>query len=137
MIQRYLDGQIGLRQIEEWLVPFVPVYASDPKNDDADIVATIELGLAEIADRVTTEDEFRKSLGNAIAGRLLVVDWTTAGPMDHSRYITSGSSNQNVPMPESYIAGTTVVMSNIASFSVITPAATVVTWAQQPADTSP
>lgn len=137
MTQKYLDGQIELGQLEEWLVPLAPLYASDPTTDDADFVATIELGLAEISDGIIAEGEFRKSLWSAIANRLFAVDWLPSDVLPRSGHITSGSTNQNVSTPELDFAGTTAMVSRITSLSVITLAATEVAWTRQPSDTVP
>ncbi len=94
MTKKYLDGQIELGQLEEWLVPLVPLYASDPTSDDADLVATIELGLAEISDGISTQSELCDSLRAMLIKQPIKFNWDLGNPEPVSIRVTSGSSNQ-------------------------------------------
>lgn len=79
-----IDNQIDIKQLEEWLVPRLPTFLSDP--DSADVVAAIELGLAEMSDGIRTREELSELLLDTIQeqGTILIID----------RLYEGGSSNQ-------------------------------------------
>ena len=58
-ILQYADSKITLQDLEDWLVPRLPIFLKKPQTADADIVAVVELGLAEITNKIRTETEFR------------------------------------------------------------------------------
>jgi hypothetical protein len=65
-IHQYLDHAISLEELEDWLLPRLPLLFQRPDSLVARLAATVELGLAEISDNVTTEDEFRTLLEAAV-----------------------------------------------------------------------
>jgi hypothetical protein len=69
-----IDNQIDIKQLEEWLVPRLPIFLAEP--DSADVVAAIELGLAEMSDGIRTKEEFSELLLDTIQeqGAILIVD---------------------------------------------------------------
>lgn len=62
----YLDGKITLAELERWYVPRVPRFFKDPDSADADIIAAIDLGLAELHDRIRTESAVRELIASAL-----------------------------------------------------------------------
>lgn len=66
-IARYLNNQIDLAQLEDWLAPRLAGYAFDSESADAQMVAAIELGLAEMTDEILAEPAFRESLAQQFA----------------------------------------------------------------------
>ncbi len=66
MVLQYINSEISFEQLEEWIVPRLPVFLSDPNSVDADIVSAIELGLAEISDGLRNEEEFRELLNDEL-----------------------------------------------------------------------
>lgn len=100
MSQAYARGQMALEQLEDWLIPLLPNFACAPENVDADLSALIVQGLAEISDGITTEDELRDSVRAFLIKQPLTFEWIIGGPESHSWHVTSGSSNQNAPVPE-------------------------------------
>lgn len=70
----YLDEKVGLGELEEWLVPRLPVFLSNfGLTAEADLVATLEHGLAEISSNVLTEDAFRQEIKDYLHARDLTV----------------------------------------------------------------
>jgi hypothetical protein len=65
-ILRYVEANVTLEKLEEWLVPRLHTLLIDPNSPDSDLVAAIELGLAEINDGIRTENEFRELLLDAL-----------------------------------------------------------------------
>ncbi len=60
---QYLDQQINLEDLEEWLFPRLPFFFSLPTDDAASKLASaIELGRAEMSSSLIEEDEFRESV---------------------------------------------------------------------------
>ena len=62
VIYEFIQSNITVQQLEEWLVPRLPTLIKKHDSSDADVVATIELGLAEMSDGVRTEEDFRRLL---------------------------------------------------------------------------
>jgi len=58
----YLHGEIALEDFERWLVPRLPLLLSLPSSLMSDLVATIELGLAEMSSGALSEEAFRGEL---------------------------------------------------------------------------
>lgn len=98
----------------------LPYYANDPTSADADMVATIELGLAEISDAVTTEDGLRDSLRAALIEQPIKFNWILGSPELPSMHVTSGSSNQTLFNLNNYPETTTGPMPATPSISYAT-----------------
>ena len=64
MIGFYVDNIIGLKELEDWYVPKLEELVDNPNT--ADIVAQLELGLAELQDGLITEDELKNDLRDVI-----------------------------------------------------------------------
>jgi len=60
VIQGYTDGFISLEKLENWYVPKLEELVNNPKT--VDIVAQLELGLAEFQDGLITEEELKSDL---------------------------------------------------------------------------
>lgn len=65
-ISRYIENEIKLEELENWIVEREPILISDPDSVDASLVAAVELCLAEFSDGVKSEDEIRTYLRNAL-----------------------------------------------------------------------
>lgn len=52
------EKKITVEELEEWIVPHLPMFISDPDSGDADLAAAIELGLAELASDIRTYENF-------------------------------------------------------------------------------
>ena len=72
-VLQYIDSSITLEQLEDWLVPRLPIFLRKSEAADADVVAAIELGLAEISNEIRTELEFRSLLTKALRGQTAVL----------------------------------------------------------------
>lgn len=46
-ILEFTQKRISLSDLEEWLVPQIPILISDPDSAESDLVAAIELGIAD------------------------------------------------------------------------------------------
>jgi hypothetical protein len=62
IVSQFIEEQLDLSSLEEWIVPHLPELLTDPDSLAAEIVAEIELGLVEISSRRMTEDKLRESL---------------------------------------------------------------------------
>jgi len=58
-VYQFVDGEISAAQLEEWMVPRLRLLLESVESADADVVAAIELGLAEMSDGIRTEAQFR------------------------------------------------------------------------------
>ena len=66
IVDQYLERVISLQELEEWLVPRLPFFFKLPYSGVEELVATIEVGLADISDGTISEEEFRQSLRDSI-----------------------------------------------------------------------
>jgi hypothetical protein len=65
-VSQYLDHRITLSEFEEWIVSSLSFLVSLPPSTVQELVATVELGLAEMSNGSRTEDEFRDMLQNFV-----------------------------------------------------------------------
>lgn len=63
----YLNGSVGLAELEQWLAPREARYLADLDGDDAKMVSAIELALAEYQDGLHTREGIQESIRNAWA----------------------------------------------------------------------
>ncbi len=61
-VEQYLANAISLNELNHWLAGRLPSYIEETESDDAQLVGTIELGLAEMDDDILTEDDLRREL---------------------------------------------------------------------------
>lgn len=67
-VGQYLEGEIDLEALEDWLVPLLPVFLSLPDDSTAaQLVGVIELGRAEMSNEIIDEDELRESIQSFLA----------------------------------------------------------------------
>jgi hypothetical protein len=65
-ILQYVDSTITIAQLEDWLVPRLPFLARNSEGEDSDLVAAVELGLAELGNGIRSEDNLRNFLRKVI-----------------------------------------------------------------------
>lgn len=94
-ILQVVEGSITIEQLEEWLVPRLPVFLTSPDSTISDIVAIIELGLAEMSDGVRTKDEFLELLQNVAEEQETILTYYPPSLPDPN---VSGSSNETTPV---------------------------------------
>lgn len=66
MVDQYLERVISLHTLEDWLVPRLPLFFKLPYSSVEELVAAIEVGLADISNSTISEEEFRHSLRDSI-----------------------------------------------------------------------
>lgn len=95
----YVHDEISLAQLEEWYVPRLSYFLEFPHSDDAEMIAAVELALAEVADGLIDEAEARSSLKEILEsfGNTVTAPVSAAGYL--SSTVTSTSSQiQTAPM---------------------------------------
>lgn len=65
-IQRYIESQITLEELEDWYVPRLRELLMIPESSDAAFVAIIEEARIQLETGVLSEDELRASLAHSI-----------------------------------------------------------------------
>lgn len=66
-VLQYVESEISLEQLEDWYVPKLPSLIDDAGSAEANLVAAIELGLAELSSGIVTENELKAYLVEALA----------------------------------------------------------------------
>lgn len=92
-ITQYVDNALSLEELEEWLIPRLPIYARESDSEDANAVATIELGLAELSEELFTEEQLREQL-QALLNRMHSIKLPS--PFEDMIVTTSRSSNETL-----------------------------------------
>jgi len=59
---QYLDGKISLEDVEDWLVPHLYELLTSAPCSASELAGVIELGLAEISNGQSSEEDFRSLL---------------------------------------------------------------------------
>ena len=97
-LQQYLEESITLAQMNEWLAGRLPFYLQNPSTEDAKLVSVFELGLAELDDDLSTEEDLRQELSQFMREHVSVQTWYD--PQAIMREINNtGSSNETVVSP--------------------------------------
>jgi len=66
-VSDYIERDITLSDLESWIVSMLHIYLSNPDSTAAILASRIELGLAEIRAKITTERSFRRILSQHIS----------------------------------------------------------------------
>lgn len=95
-VNDYLERRIGLRDLESWLVPRLPIYLDAPGSAVARLVGVIELSLAELHAGLRAERSLR-----AVVSRYLSMQRTVwfEYPADNPQNITSSSETESLTAP--------------------------------------
>lgn len=78
-VHEYISGQLGLADLEEWLVPRLPIFYKLPFGTVSELVDKIEFGLAEISAGVRSEPEFRRLLTEFITTWAMPISYPETG----------------------------------------------------------
>lgn len=89
IIYQFVESEITTEQLEDWLIPRLPVYVRWPETDDADLVASVELGLAELNAGILSEEDFRNVLSEELQEY-----WTVTEYSLESEGVYTESANQ-------------------------------------------
>ena len=71
--QQFINKEISVHELEEWIVPRIHIFMVPAESDNADLVATIELGLAEIGEGIIEVDDLRRTLTDRLREPIFVV----------------------------------------------------------------
>lgn len=99
-IHAYLDSQISLQDLTEYLAPQLPRLFSLPEPPESYLAATVELGLAEMGSGAISEDQFRSDLHDALREYrkpVITIEWSQRKPIE----VSTGATNYGLfPLPE-------------------------------------
>lgn len=90
MLFSFAENEVTLEQFEDWLVPRLPLLISDPDSANAEVVAAVELGLAELSSGIRSATDVRSLVRKALSEQSSV--WTSY-PTEQGRWSSSGSSS--------------------------------------------
>jgi hypothetical protein len=71
----FIESRITLEELETWFVPRLPIYLSIPNSADADVIAAIELGLAEVDNNLRSEAEVRSLLAEVLNQQQTIINY--------------------------------------------------------------
>jgi hypothetical protein len=108
-IRLYLETEISLSELEDWITPRLPRLARDLHSDDAEIVSSVELALAEWSDNIRTEPEVREFLSGELKKHTNVL---VQYPLGFAP--TTFFSSSNTPIEADYNGARTEVVWNLA-----------------------
>jgi hypothetical protein len=86
-VSNFIQGQINVTQFEDWLIPRLPCFIADINSEDSNLIAAIELGLAEYHDGNRTEDNLHSYLSDTLK------EWSTHVQYQITSSIVLSSSN--------------------------------------------
>lgn len=95
-VNQVINNSMSVGELEEWLVPRLPALITPPNFVDSEVVAAIELGFAEMADHIRTEEEFIKFLEDVLNEQLTTFISYSTGASETYDVSVSGSSNQTI-----------------------------------------
>lgn len=90
-----IDEAITLAELEEWIVPRLPLFLERPDSDDAEMIAAIEMALAEVGNSLIDELEARTMLRESLdhLGKTVATPVQVGG---YVRTIVTGSTSQSL-----------------------------------------
>lgn len=73
----YINNRIDFEDLQDWYVPRLRQFLEDPNSADADMIAAIELASVQLAEGLSSEDEVKFMLLDAISerGETLFINW--------------------------------------------------------------
>ncbi len=77
MTHRYLEQDLDLDSVQEWLVPRLGMFLSDSRSTAADLAGLFELGFADISAGESDENELRAMVGEFLRENE-VIEWGSA-----------------------------------------------------------
>ena len=93
IVRQYLESSISIQQLEDWIVPRLPDLLSDPDSEDSELVATIELGFAELNNDNIDEDEFKSWLDEELNNHNVAIFDT---PEQQNLFFNSTSTSNEI-----------------------------------------
>lgn len=96
MVSRYVEDEVSMTDLENWVVSHLESLVPGPDTDDADVVSAIELALAEWSDGLRTEESAKLYLRDVLQCHPTSI---TNFPSHSSSTAISGSSQTMVAGP--------------------------------------
>lgn len=115
IVLELIDNRITTKDLEDWLVPRLPLFLSSPDSADADVVSAIELCLAEIDAGIKTEEVFREFMVKVLQEQTAVLTlWSTNANqvIPVTGINESSSTNQTMPFSPIYKSDRSIVYSS-------------------------
>jgi hypothetical protein len=100
-IFQFVYGEIGLHDLEEWLVPNTPELITDPDSADAGLVAAVELALAEYSDGIRDENSVKNYIRAALQEFNTIFIDLTGEPMPWTARASNTTTECQVVVPVS------------------------------------
>jgi len=108
-VYQFVDGAISATQLEEWMVARLRLFLESVESADADVVAAIELGLAEMSDGIRTEAQLRQFMKQVLREHAAASVFLGADTRDET---TSANRTSALVLP---VVGTTRVVWRVMS----------------------
>lgn len=79
----YINGQLEYEELEDWYVPRLREFLKDPHSPEADVIAAIEQAAVHLADKLSSEEEIKDMLWDALGrhSEVMHLDLTAARPL--------------------------------------------------------
>lgn len=96
-IIEFVEKKIEISELENWLVPNLPLLISSPDSLNSDVVSAIELGLAEVSSDLRTQEEFTQLLLDVLSEEAIKSNYPVnsvtkaSSSISNNRYISSNS----------------------------------------------
>ena len=108
---QFIESQISVEELEDWLVPRLPAIMQSPDSADADVAATIELGLAEMSHDIINEAQLRAEIARELKKYLTLLTMYP-DPSRRPVQMTSSSQTSAVLFPASWALTPTSLVPN-------------------------
>ena len=93
----YINNRIDFEDLQDWYVPRLRQFLEDPNSADADMIAAIELASVQLAEGLSSEDEVKFMLLDAISerGEPLFINWAKSSMSSDDMRVktTTGTSS--------------------------------------------
>lgn len=116
----YINNRIDLEDLEDWYVPRLRRFLEDPNSADADVIAAIELISVHLMEGLSSEEEARDMLWDALAQHSSVMHRNLSEYLYTPGEIvadTSTSSSGTTTLREMYRSGDYYIAAHQLSYS--------------------
>ncbi len=106
-VAQFVGHRLSIQELEEWLVPRLPLYLTFTPSSDGKLAGAVELGLAELSDGLTTEAELRRSLSALLSEETTVS--VSCDPLRSTRTTSTNETTRALPIGAPRTVGLTVL----------------------------
>jgi len=77
VVLEFVENRKSIQDLEDWCIPRLPFFLANPNSTDSELLAEIEIGLAEYHNGTLNKDELRQDLLDAVKSLSNIIEIVT------------------------------------------------------------